>query len=128
MNPMEVVRPYLQEFVFGNRDFSQIVLEAGKDIVLSAVTLPEDLRKYLSRAVKGDLEVRVRGLLEGARAVRSAVRQACYAAFAVTAFLAGVVLRVHHDIPFSNGCFVASGALVVIFFLSGFFGAPSPRR
>src|SRR6185369_12580676 len=42
MSPMEVVRPYLQEFVLGTKDWKQIALEAAKDMALSAVTLPED--------------------------------------------------------------------------------------
>jgi len=67
MNPMEVVGPYLQEFVLGERDWTKITLEAAKDIALQAITLPQDLRKYLTRAVRGELEVKVKGLPDGAR-------------------------------------------------------------
>src|SRR5262249_26462890 len=34
MNPMEVVRPYLQDFVLGSRDWAQIALDAAKDMGL----------------------------------------------------------------------------------------------
>ena len=47
---MEVIQPYLQDFVLGNRDWAQIALEAAKDMALKAVTLPDDLRKYLTTA------------------------------------------------------------------------------
>ncbi len=40
LNPMEVIRPYMQEFVLGTRDWAQIALEAAKDMGLKALTDP----------------------------------------------------------------------------------------
>ena len=69
LNPMEVIRPYMQEFVLGNRDWAQIALEAAKDMGLKALTIPDDLRKYLTRANRGEAEVRVKGLAQAAAVV-----------------------------------------------------------
>ena len=49
-------------------------------MALSAVTLPEDMRRYLAKANRGELEVRVRGVHEGALAVYAGARQIVYAA------------------------------------------------
>src|SRR5262245_54855878 len=93
MSPMEVVSPYLQEFVLNERDWTQIALEAAKDLALQAVTLPEDLRKYLTRATRGELEVKVKGLADEARLVYAAVRQAIYAGTALVAAIGALVLH-----------------------------------
>lgn len=97
LNPIEVVRPYLQEFVLGNRDWTQIALEAGKGMAMQAIALPGDLRKYLNRAVRGELEVSVRGLTDGARLLYSAARQMVYSALALGSGWAAVQLWMHGD-------------------------------
>ncbi len=65
LNPVAIIQPYLQDFVLGNRDFAQIAIEAVRDMAMSAMTLPEDMRRYLTRANRGELEVRVRGAAGG---------------------------------------------------------------
>lgn len=78
LNPMGIIQPYLQDFVLGNRDWQNVVMETVRDMALGAVTLPDDLRKYLVRATRGELEVRVRGLHEGAQTVYAIGRQLIY--------------------------------------------------
>jgi hypothetical protein len=60
-------------------------MEAIRDMAMSAMTLPEDARKYLTRATRGEIEVRVRGVQEGARAVYAVGRQIIYAAIGMFA-------------------------------------------
>jgi predicted unusual protein kinase regulating ubiquinone biosynthesis (AarF/ABC1/UbiB family) len=83
MQPVEIIHPYVQKFVLGNRDWAQIALEAAKDMALKAVTLPDDLRKYLLRANRGEAEVRVRDLTRAAGTVASSVRQLAQVILAV---------------------------------------------
>jgi len=80
LNPAAIIQPYLREYVLGNRDFAQVAMEAIRDMALSAVTLPEDMRRYLAKANRGELEVRVRGVHEGALAVYAGARQMVYTA------------------------------------------------
>ena len=75
MHPVEIIHPYVQKFVLGNRDWAQVALEAAKDMALKAITLPDDLRKYLLRANRGEAEVRVRDLTKAASTVAASVRQ-----------------------------------------------------
>jgi hypothetical protein len=124
---MEVVGPYLKEFVLGERDWTKITLEAAKDIALRAITLPEDVQKYLTRAVRGELEVKVKGLPEGARLIYAAVRQAVYAAAAMVSAVSGLTLHVHHELELASYCLYAAGAFTLLFLLSAFF-AKSRRR
>lgn len=90
LNPMAIIQPYLQEFVLGNRDWREIAMETVRDMALSAVTLPEDMKKYLQRATRGELEVRVRGVNEGTRALAAVGRQLIYTAIGIAAGFAAI--------------------------------------
>jgi predicted unusual protein kinase regulating ubiquinone biosynthesis (AarF/ABC1/UbiB family) len=127
MSPMEVVGPYLQEFVLGERDWTRITLEAAKDIALQAITLPEDLRKYLTRAVRGELEVKVKGLPEGARLIYAAVRQAVYAAGAMVAAVSALVLHLHQEFQLASYCLYGAAAFALLFMLSAILASARRR-
>jgi len=124
MNPTEVVRPYLQEFVLGSRDWTQIALEAAKDMALRAITLPETLQKYLNKSVRGEIEVRVRGLSESARVVYTAARQMVYAAAAISLGMASLQLTLAGRDNASKWCLAGCAGMGVIFVLSAIFSRP----
>ncbi|HVY45080.1 MAG TPA: AarF/UbiB family protein [Minicystis sp.] len=115
MNPMEVVRPYLQDFVLGSRDWAQIALDAAKDMGLKALTIPDDLKKYLTRANRGEAEVRVRGLVDAANLVYTGVRQAIYAAVGIAAGVAALQLDLAGKPRFAMyALYGAAGAFAVL--------------
>lgn len=97
LNPMAIIQPYLQDFVLGNRDWQKVAMETIRDMALGAVTLPEDLRKYLVRATRGEMEVRVRGVQEGARTIYSIGRQIIYTAIGIATGFAALSLHSHGD-------------------------------
>ena len=108
---MEMVRPYLQEFVLGNArlDADRARGREGHG-ALSAVTLPEDLRKYLTRAMRGELEVKVSGLSDGARLVYAAVRQLDLRGAGIAASIAALALHLHRsEEPRAIAMYVAAG-------------------
>ncbi len=118
MNPMDVVRPYLNDFVFGNRDWTQIALEAAKDMALRAITLPEELHKYLQKSVRGEIEVKVRGMNEGARLIYAAARQLVYAAGAIASGMAALQLYLAGRMQPAYGCLGAAALMGVLFVIS----------
>jgi len=128
LNPMAIIQPYLQEFVLGNRDWAQIVVETVREMALSAITLPDDMKKYLTRAVRGELEVRVRGIEDGARTVYTAGRQIIYTSAAIAAGFAGLQLDgrgQHGAARVLYGAAIFAGVLLV---LSSLFSRPRSRR
>ncbi|MFW5739792.1 MAG: hypothetical protein ACOC1F_05440, partial [Myxococcota bacterium] len=127
MNPMEVVRPYLKEFVFGNRDWAQIAVEAAKDMAMRAITLPEDLHKYLNKAVRGELEVKVRDVREGARLVYAASRQVVYAASAIAFGIAALQLHLAGESTIALACLGGVAFMSVLFVLSSIWTRISRR-
>ncbi len=92
LEPMQVIRPYLEEFVLGkDRDLSRMLVETTRDVLGTALALPGDLRRFLGRAQRGQLEVRFRGIEEGARLIYTLGHQLIYAAGAITAFAASLI-------------------------------------
>ncbi|HLK37929.1 MAG TPA: AarF/UbiB family protein [Polyangiaceae bacterium] len=85
LEPVAIIQPYLRDFVLGNRDFAQIAMEAVRDMAMTAITLPEDVHRYLTKANRGELQVRVRGVQEAGRAVYAAGRQIIYTAIGLYA-------------------------------------------
>jgi predicted unusual protein kinase regulating ubiquinone biosynthesis (AarF/ABC1/UbiB family) len=127
MNPMAVIQPYLQEFVLGSRDWTQIAMEALRDMALSAVTIPEDLRKYLTRATRGEMEVRVRGVQEGARTIYAIGRQIIYTAVGIAAGIAALQMRANGDLQMTKILGGVSLGAAVLLVLSSIFSRPSSK-
>jgi predicted unusual protein kinase regulating ubiquinone biosynthesis (AarF/ABC1/UbiB family) len=70
MNPVGAIQPYVDRFLLGEKkEWSEAVLEAGREASLSALALPGEIGRFLTLATRGDLEVRVRPLDEGVRVV-----------------------------------------------------------
>lgn len=117
MSPMEVVRPYLQEFVLGNRDWAQIAVDAAKDMGLKALTLPDHVSRYLTRANRGEAEVRVRGLDHAARVVYAGIQQAIFAALAISGSLGALQLYLAGHARLAQYCLYGAavmGALLAL--------------
>jgi predicted unusual protein kinase regulating ubiquinone biosynthesis (AarF/ABC1/UbiB family) len=124
LNPLGIIQPYLQDFVLGSRDFTQIAIEAVRDAAMTAVTLPEEVHRYLKRAQRGQIEIRVRGVQEGARAVYAVGRQIIYAAIAMfSAYEAVQMYLSGHDQLMRAFVGVAIGASVFLLG-SSFFARP----
>jgi predicted unusual protein kinase regulating ubiquinone biosynthesis (AarF/ABC1/UbiB family) len=126
LNPMEVIRPYMQDFVLGNRDWAQIALEAAKDMGLKALTLPDDLRKFLTRANRGEGEIRVKGLAHAAATVYAGVRQLIYAALGIAAGYAALQLYLAGHVRQAQYCLYGAGAMGALLLLSILFTRTRP--
>jgi len=128
LNPMGIIQPYLQDFVLGNRDWQKVAMETVRDMALGAVTLPDDLRKYLVRATRGEMEVRVRGVQEGARTIYTIGRQLVYTAIGIATGFAALTLHTRGEdgaatkvlVGIACGC----GFMLVV---SSIFGRPRGR-
>ncbi len=128
LNPMGIIEPYLNDFVLGNRDWTQIAMETVKDMAMKAVTLPDDMRKYLTKATRGELEVRVRGLQESSRTIYAVGRQLVYTAIGIACGAAALQLHFRAEehlarIAAGIACFCA-----LLLVLSSLFARPRSTR
>ena len=82
MNPMKTIRPYLEEFVLGkDRDWLNLVSSVVKDMVATAVTIPDEFKRFLGKANRGDLQLRLTGLHESANLIYALGHQILYGFF-----------------------------------------------
>ncbi len=124
LEPMSIIQPYLQDFVLGSRDWQEMVMETVREMALSAVTLPDDLKKYLNRATRGEMEVRVRGMSEGARTVYAAGRQLIYTSIGIACGLAALQLHMHGDDALARWPIGGAIACGVFLLVSSIFSRP----
>jgi predicted unusual protein kinase regulating ubiquinone biosynthesis (AarF/ABC1/UbiB family) len=115
MAPIRTIQPYLEEFVLGHeRDWMSLVRSAVKDMAMSVLTLPEGLNRFVARANRGDIEVRVQGLRESADLVYAAAQQLVFGVLAAGAAVIAYLARVRGD-----RLTATSGAIAAAVFLLG---------
>lgn len=62
MNPLDVVRPYFQEFLLGEKgNLVNYLTEIVQGMFATVVSLPGELQKVLHKAQRGELEIKVAG-------------------------------------------------------------------
>jgi ubiquinone biosynthesis protein len=118
MNPMTVIRPYLEDAVLGKgRDWVALTRTSIKEMAMAALTIPEGLQRLVSRANRGELEVRVPEVRDAARLVYAAAHQLI---FGVMATGLGIVAFMASDRGQNTVArWTAGGALVCVLALLG---------
>jgi predicted unusual protein kinase regulating ubiquinone biosynthesis (AarF/ABC1/UbiB family) len=127
MNPTEVIEPYLERFLLGEKkQWSEVVVEATREMALAALALPGDLQRFMNRALRGDLELRVRNLEDNARMLYHGGQQIVWGLLSATA--AGVAL-VFDGRGYGRATWAAGvlSALFAVFLLFAWL-AGRPRR
>ncbi len=128
LNPMGIIKPYLHEFVLGNRDYGQIALETVREMALGAVTLPDDLRKFLTRARRGEMEVRVHGMETGTRALYAVGRQLIYTAIGIASGFAAMSFDARGQVAQCKVAYAICGTCAFLFVVSSIFSRPRSGR
>ncbi|HIA00959.1 MAG TPA: AarF/ABC1/UbiB kinase family protein [Myxococcales bacterium] len=119
IKPMELIRPYLKEFVLGDEgEWSDFVVTTGKELLLHYFGLPAELRKFLNKAGHGRLEVRVRGLAESNRALYVLGHQMIYTAIGLTSAVLAAVFYLNGDEASFDTARLAAGASGLVLLLS----------
>jgi sulfite exporter TauE/SafE len=104
-------------------------METVRDMALRAVTLPEDLRKFLQRAARGEMEFRVRGLHEGTRTLYTVGRQLIYTAIGIATGHAALTLHSNGDDGTETKVLLGvTCACAVLLIFSSIWGRPSRPR
>jgi predicted unusual protein kinase regulating ubiquinone biosynthesis (AarF/ABC1/UbiB family) len=127
MNPTAVIEPYLERFLLGEKkQWSEVVVEATREMALAALSLPGDLQRFMNRALRGDLELRVRNLEDNARLLYYGGQQILWGMMAAASAALAVLFegRGHHGRAWVAG--IAS-ALFAVFLLFAWL-AGRPRR
>lgn len=116
VRPMELVRPYLRDFLLGeDGDWSAFLVDTGKEVAVQFLGLPAELRRFLSRASSGRLQVQVKGLAHHTQAMYALGHQLIYALVAMGAGGVGAYLKIHGSKSDAEAAFLAAGIATVFF-------------
>jgi ubiquinone biosynthesis protein len=128
MNPTDVIQPYLERFLLGEKkQWSELVLEASREMALSALSLPAELQRFMDRALRGELELRVRGLDENARVLYSVGQQLLWGMLGAVSAVLAVVFDGRAQTQAALGAKIAAGVFAVFLFFTWLGGRPKRK-
>jgi ubiquinone biosynthesis protein len=116
LNPMTVIRPYLERFVLGDEgDWSALLVETSKDLVMSATALPAEMRKFMRAAQAGDLQLRFRNFESQSHLMYRLGHQVIIAAVGIAGAAIAIVLEGRGELERATwGWWTARGAGVML--------------
>ena len=98
LNPMTVIRPYLERFVLGDEgDWSQLLMETSKDLVMSVTALPAEIRKLMRAAHAGELQIKLRNIEAPVELMYRLGHQAIFAGVGIAGAALAIVLEGQGD-------------------------------
>jgi ubiquinone biosynthesis protein len=99
MNPMTVIRPYLERFVLGDEgDWSTLVVDTSKDLLLSVVALPGDMRRFMRAVQNGEVTLRVKNLEASSRLMYRLGQQFIVVAVGIAGAVIAIILEGRGDL------------------------------
>lgn len=117
LNPTTVIRPYLEEFVLGDGDWSQLLMDASKDMVMSVTALPAELRKFMRAAHSGELQIRFRNLEASSLLMYRLGHQVIFAAVGIASAAIAIILEGRGELQRAEwgwwGARIAAGLVVM---------------
>ena len=128
MDPTDVIQPYLERFLLGEKkQWSELVLEASREMALSALSLPGELQRFMDRAARGELEFRFRNLDENVRVLYSVGQQLLWGMLAAVAAVMAVVFDGRGQGTAKLGAEIAAGVFVALLILAWLGGRPKRK-
>ena len=119
MHPAQTIRPYLEEFVLDkDQDWSEMLFDLSREKLLSIISLPSHMDRWISRSLEGKMTVRVAGISSGVQLLYAAGHQLIYTVLAIAS--AGVGIYFHHigDMELARYAAYGSGGCIALLFLS----------
>ena len=100
LNPMTVIRPYLERFVLGEEGLgSQLLVESSKVLVLSETALPAEIRKFMRLAHAGELQLKFKNIDAPVQLMYRLGHQFIFAAVGIAGAAFAVILEGRGDDP-----------------------------
>ncbi len=115
MNPMNIIQPYLEETVLGpDKDWKTFLGDALKDVAKSAISIPNEMQRLLSRANKGELEVQIHGLQRTTNLLYALGHQFLFGMLSLGAGVIAYIARLNNDVSVTNIAGFAAGFFLLL--------------
>lgn len=110
LDPMAIIRPHVEQMVLGeDGDWSRIMLDTSRDVALSVLGLPNEIKKFTARALSGDLAVRMVGQIDHVPIYYALGHQIIYTALGITSALGALRFHGMGLDSWTTGCTIAAG-------------------
>ncbi|MCB9282687.1 MAG: AarF/ABC1/UbiB kinase family protein [Lewinellaceae bacterium] len=110
MNPIEVVRPYVKEFVTDKQGNTLVFITGLLRRTLATVLgLPDELHRVLQKAKKGELEVQTPDIRESAKLLYQTGQQFIYTLLLIAAGTFGFLFHQNGELRLANFAFGVAG-------------------
>jgi len=119
MNPIEVIRPYFQQFVLGERgDLVNFIRELLQKTIANVVSLPSDLRKTLDQVQRGEIEVKSIGSVQRTQLMYSLGQQLIFSLLLIASLCFAFVYQEAGASNLSLYAWIAAGLFFYLFIRS----------
>ncbi len=119
MNPIETARPYLQEFVLGDKtDWVKFISDVAQRTFSSLLALPESLQKTLKTIDNGELKVEINGINQGAKLIYQLGQQVIFTVLSITSATISYLFYQNDKFDFAQYGFIAAAIFLVLLFWS----------
>jgi ubiquinone biosynthesis protein len=129
MNPAAIIEPYLERFLLGEqKQWSEVVLDASREMAVTALALPGELQRFITRALRGEIEIGIRNLDDSARVIYYAGQQLLWGGLGATAAVLATIFdgRGNRMGTWVSG--IGAGFCGLLLLLSWFAGRPPKSR
>ncbi len=92
LNPLDVIQPYIEKFLLGDRDPTAFVMTAAKELLLSATALPGEIRRSLALFQQGKMEMRFLNLEQNVDTIYRLGHQLIYTLMCISTGGIGIAL------------------------------------
>ena len=115
LNPLTVVRPYIQQLVFKEKgNIAKQITNKLQSTLMSTVSLPDTLNDTFMKLQRGQIEVKVAGKNDQTKLMYAIGQQLILSLLAIAAFIIGYWSRLNNDFEFSKYSFIASAILLIV--------------
>jgi predicted unusual protein kinase regulating ubiquinone biosynthesis (AarF/ABC1/UbiB family) len=129
MNPALVIQPYLERFLLRDKkQWSEMVVEASREMALSALSLPGELQRFMDRSLRGELEIRFRNLDDNVRVLYAVGQQLVWGILGAVSAALAVVFDGRAQLTGRNLAWAATMLFGALLVSAWFSGRPRRRR
>ncbi len=98
MNPMQIIQPYLERTFLGEEgDWQSFIATALKDMARTAISLPDEMHRLLSKANRGELAVQIQGLEKSTNMIYALGHQFLFGMLSLGSGVIGYMARLNAD-------------------------------
>ncbi|HEY4177290.1 MAG TPA: AarF/UbiB family protein [Kofleriaceae bacterium] len=116
LNPMTVIRPYLERFVLGEEgDWSELLVDTSKDLVMSVAALPAEMRKFMRGAHNGDLQIKFKNIEAPTQLMYRLGHQLIFAGVGIACSVIAITLEGRNELERADiSWWIARGSAVLL--------------